>query len=136
MLIDIDHFKQINDRHGHQTGDIVLKDIANRLNSCLRTSDILARYGGDEFIILLPETSEQAAGKVAQRLLTVIGEKPIKGSNQNIHATLSIGICSISGNQSISLDRFLEYADSALYQSKVNGRNCSSIQHPDSESND
>ncbi|MGI9274242.1 MAG: diguanylate cyclase [Endozoicomonas sp.] len=118
MFLDIDDFKQINDRFGHSAGDRVLADIAKRCREDLRQQDLLARYGGEEFVILLPETSAWQATQIAERIRRTValydgGPVPI---------TISIGVAA-SGNHNNSLDKLLNEADQALYDAKREGKN-------------
>ncbi len=122
IMLDIDHFKEVNDTHGHATGDLILKELANRLDENLRKIDILSRYGGEEFVILLPETDEKNALMVAQRLRNSVEEEPFTPNDLNIAITVSLGVSLIEGNHT-SLDTLIEQADTAMYQSKSAGRN-------------
>jgi diguanylate cyclase (GGDEF)-like protein len=122
IMMDIDHFKQVNDRLGHAAGDAILRQLAERLNHTLRSADILARYGGEEFIILLPRTSSTEAELIVKRLWQVITEKPFHFDNKPICVTVSIGVAELNENIE-NLDMLIRCADQALYQSKQAGRN-------------
>jgi diguanylate cyclase (GGDEF)-like protein/PAS domain S-box-containing protein len=127
LMIDIDLFKQINDVHGHQAGDEVLKNLALMFKEVLRNVDILGRLGGEEFGVVLPETEIDEAVKIAERLREVISEKAVSLPNGiKIHFTVSIGISSIS-EIITDFDMLINEADKALYRAKESGRNKVSI---------
>lgn len=118
LLLDIDHFKTINDTHGHQTGDRVLVDMVARIASLLRRPDQFARFGGEEFVLLLPETSQEEAITVAERILAQVAE-PRDGLPP---ITVSIGVATNRPDED-QIDTLLARADRALYQAKAEGRN-------------
>jgi diguanylate cyclase (GGDEF)-like protein len=129
LMIDIDHFKRLNDTHGHPGGDLVLRDVAAILAHDLREIDTAARYGGEEFILLLPETDLQGAKLVAQRLRSSVeqanfftGSSLVTGHRAE-HVTISIGIA-LFPHDARSKSELIEASDAALYQAKRNGRNC------------
>lgn len=122
VMIDVDHFKEMNDTFGHKTGDLVLVHIARQMQSILRKVDILGRYGGDEFVILLPETTPEGARRLSERLRQVISQQPIVAGGVTIPITLSVGLSSNINEPDLSLDELLQRADRALYDSKLNGR--------------
>ena len=122
MMIDIDHFKSINDAHGHTVGDLALREVAARIKHSVRTVDIVARYGGEEFIVLMPETGLHEARQVAERVRKSVSENPIEDDTVEITATLSIGVAQMD-EQSSDMDRLIMYADQALYAAKAAGRN-------------
>lgn len=125
MLADIDHFKSFNDEHGHLVGDSVLKVVATTLQNQIKHSDILARFGGEEFLILLPNTKLENGLIVAESLRKQIESLTIKkrNSTENLRRiTLSIGISSLLENQ--TFNDAVEKADQALYRAKQRGRNC------------
>jgi len=123
MIIDIDHFKQINDQYGHQKGDEILIHFAELAKSILRDSDILARYGGDEFVIILPAESLDKATKTAWRLHDQFSQSVRDKFSDNISViTISIGVAQISHNTD-TIDKLFHRADEALYQAKECGRN-------------
>jgi two-component system cell cycle response regulator len=126
LMMDIDHFKDVNDRYGHQAGDIVLQEIAARIRNNLRPTDLLARYGGEEFVALLPRTSADTLIQITQRINVAVGETPITYNGINISVTISIG-ASILTAESSSLDELLSQADQSVYQAKDAGRNCTVI---------
>ncbi len=122
ILIDIDHFKAINDDFGHRMGDEALINVAKLLTTHMRTTDIVARYGGEEFIIAMPETSLAIACSVAERCRLAIQNQTLDTLTQNkVHLTASFGIA-ISESET-QIDKIIHYADQALYRAKANGRN-------------
>lgn len=122
MMIDIDHFKNINDTYGHAVGDMALREVAARIKRSVRTVDIVARYGGEEFIVLMPETGLHEASQVAERVRSSVANHPIVNDTASISATLSIGVAEMDKN-SKNIDQLIVYADKALYEAKAAGRN-------------
>ncbi len=124
IMIDIDHFKQMNDRFGHLAGDRILCTVAQVLLNMLRPSDLVARYGGEEFALCLPETPQKGAWVIADRLRKAISNTPTPFEEAKLlpPVNVSLGIASMLAGQ--SLDSLLSAADSALYRAKTNGRNC------------
>ena len=128
MVADLDHFKQVNDRYGHAAGDAVLARIADVLRNNARDEDLIARLGGEEFLIVTPETSPAQAKQTASRLCRIIQRTPIKvpGLDAPIHVTVSIGVAmGERGTNGVrpTVDGLLDHADRALYGSKADGRN-------------
>lgn len=124
MLIDIDYFKNINDKFGHPAGDHVLREIAETMVELVRNGDIVARYGGEEFAIILPETAVSSAKVLAQRVRRGIEQSKIQYEKHSIPVTISCGISSCDFNNSImSRSAFMKHSDQALYRAKENGRN-------------
>jgi diguanylate cyclase (GGDEF)-like protein len=123
LLFDIDHFKKINDEHGHIIGDQVLHGIAHTCMQHLRADDILGRFGGEEFVILLPETKLVDAKNIAERLRILIAETPIETEVGPIKSTISIGVAVKEKATSTSIDQLLSRADRAMYRAKQAGRN-------------
>jgi len=122
MIFDIDHFKTINDSHGHATGDDALRAISSRGEPVIRDTDVLSRWGGDEFIFLMPETDKQAAMTICKRLKSAI-ENPVSGDHAPRY-TISGGISTFGNDDhSVTPSEFLEAADAALYRAKERGRN-------------
>lgn len=121
MLLDIDHFKQINDRYGHLAGDFALRSVATECNKHLRTTDIFARYGGEEFICLLYEVSTETAHDTAERIRRFIEDTPLEFDGKSIHVTASFGLAFAQIDQ--TLENVIELADQSLYESKRDGRN-------------
>lgn len=131
LMIDIDHFKHYNDYYGHQTGDDCLRVIAQSLNDVVqRPGDLLCRYGGEEFACILPDTDEDGASRIADRMLQRVRDLAIPNMNSPIahHVTLSIGQASTLPDTLSSSTRLLQQADHMLYQSKLSGRDRSSHQ--------
>ena len=121
LLLDVDHFKRINDTHGHQAGDAVLHHMARTLQRNLRGRDsLLGRYGGEEFVLLLPATSLEQAQALAERLRVALEASPLDGDIGSIAVTTSIGV---AADVNASLERLLARADMALYRAKAAGRN-------------
>jgi diguanylate cyclase (GGDEF)-like protein len=122
IMLDLDHFKRINDKHGHQTGDLVLLEIANCCKSSVREVDLVGRYGGEELIILMPETDMKTALQVAERLRKSIAENPLEISGRKLGLTVSIGVAQKDDN-TLELETLLARADQAMYIAKHKGRN-------------
>ena len=122
MMLDLDHFKKINDNHGHLAGDQVLKEFAARCRNSVREVDLIGRYGGEELIVLLPETDIKTAKQIAERLRKRIAESPMKVSNSEIPVTVSIGVAGKDENTT-NLDILIARADQAMYIAKHKGRN-------------
>ncbi len=122
MIIDIDHFKNINDNHGHAVGDLALCEIVARIKNSVRTVDIVARYGGEEFVVLMPETGLNEARQIAERVRRSVADHPIENVDAIIPVTISLGVVEIDKNTK-SLDELIKFADEALYKAKANGRN-------------
>ncbi len=124
LMIDLDHFKKLNDSYGHHVGDQLLRDLATVLMKDMREVDTVARYGGEEFVIILPDTNESSAYQAAQRLCrSVARAKFFAGSPDHIeHLTISIGI-SVLGQDAQYRTELIETADAALYEAKSRGRN-------------
>lgn len=140
MLADIDHFKQVNDTHGHTVGDQVLCAVAERLRENVRACDLVSRHGGEEFLIVMPDTTEDEVRQTSERLRLAMASEPVKTSNGSVPVTISIGVASGSVPYSLPLRRtgtfnqpnamptsifsaVLEAADAALYRAKELGRN-------------
>jgi diguanylate cyclase (GGDEF)-like protein len=126
IMVDVDHFKEVNDTHGHVVGDAVLAQVAGRLKGQLRVMDILARYGGEEFVVLLPETNLEGAMAMAERLRAHVASTPVAVSDLLITVSISLGVA-VSDACAWGLDTWLRHADDALYAAKARGRNQVSI---------
>jgi two-component system cell cycle response regulator len=124
LALDIDYFKSINDSHGHDCGDQVLKELAQRLKRNVRNLDIVCRTGGEEFIVILPDTARDAAERIAERIRRSVSSKHFSGGVKSgpIGMTISIGVANLDGTQD-SMDALLKRADQALYRAKREGRN-------------
>lgn len=119
-MIDLDHFKGINDRFGHAAGDEVLQSMATALHARLRTSDTLARWGGEEFLVLLPGTDPEAAARVGEQLRAVAADTPLLRDGETIRVTLCVGVAGWAGEADPSM--VVDRADDALYRAKREGR--------------
>ena len=127
VMADIDHFKKVNDQYGHQVGDLVLIEVANLIREELRKPDVLGRYGGEEFGIILPETHLQGAWVVAERFRMRIAEHEFISDDSPIPVTISLGVASFPESRVRSLDELVKAADDSLYIAKNNGRNRTEI---------
>ena len=121
ILTDLDKFKRVNDTWGHDAGDQVLRETANRLAKGLRQQDVLCRWGGEEFLVLLPETDAGGAVEVAEKCRRIMAEEPIVMDDISHHQTVSLGIATFNSGESV--DDLVIRADKALYRAKENGRN-------------
>ena len=124
ILFDVDFFKRTNDNYGHQVGDEVLKELANRVSRNLRNFDMIARIGGEEFVIIMPDASVEAAAMVAERLRQTIAEKPFKVSHEKgqVSITISLGVAATE-DANEQADSLIKRADDCLYDAKKRGRN-------------
>lgn len=120
IMVDIDHFKKINDTFGHHRGDLVLKRCTELIKKCLREMDVVGRYGGEEFSILLPETNLEQGAKVAERLVQLFRETPVKVGLGEAFVTISVGVSELRGE--MDLDTLIDEADHAMYAAKRAGR--------------
>jgi diguanylate cyclase (GGDEF)-like protein len=121
-MVDVDHFKLVNDRYGHAAGDAVLREAATRLRETCRETDTIGRYGGEEFIVLFPETSGQDAMVVADRVRLAFCGAAFTAGGVGLHLTASIGIATWAPSMSVPASLY-SAADRALYQAKERGRN-------------
>ena len=121
LIMDIDHFKKINDTYGHQTGDMVLKILATQVKKVMRDFDFLARYGGEEFVVILPDTELEKAKEIAERIRTKIEKTKFIYKSERIPVTLSIGVTLLKPDDNEK--SLIERADKALYEAKNSGRN-------------
>jgi diguanylate cyclase (GGDEF)-like protein len=125
LMIDVDEFKTINDRYGHLTGDLVLKEVASRLNSVSRSTDWIGRYGGEEFMVIASGCGIDALPMVSERLRESVARQPVETLSGPIPVTVSIGALFVdSGARSENTDQLMRLADEALYRAKAAGRNC------------
>jgi diguanylate cyclase (GGDEF)-like protein len=123
ILLDIDHFKMINDTHGHQAGDEILRSLGRIVMACVRDVDIAARYGGEEFALILPHTKLENSLILAQRLRETVAAHVFKFQATEIKITVSLGAAGIPDNSPSSYSELIRFADEALYRSKELGRN-------------
>ena len=122
MMFDIDFFKKINDIYGHLTGDFVLRRVIELIKEIVREIDFIRRYGGDEFLIILPDTNLNRATKIANRILKRISKEDFKTNKTSFKVTISLGLSEYINNE--QCNKFLERVDVALYDAKNSGRNC------------
>lgn len=122
VMFDIDHFKQVNDTYGHKAGDVVLKEVVTRCRSVLRQGQIIARLGGEEFALLLPDADLSDAVRVAERLREIVVASPVRVGGQEIRVAVSLG-CATLSQAAPDIEAALEIADKALYRAKRGGRN-------------
>lgn len=124
LIADLDHFKRINDIHGHPVGDEVLREFARRLRENIRPTDLACRYGGEEFVVIMPATDEALAQAAADRIRQIVCERPFAvGRGDQLRVSMSGGV-STTRSPGDTLDGLLKRADDALYRAKANGRNC------------
>jgi diguanylate cyclase (GGDEF)-like protein len=123
LLVDIDHFKRVNDTAGHLAGDNVLREVAREISEAVRTVDIVARYGGEEFVVILPETLLEGAGIFAERLRERISSREFAAGDGKIRLTVSVGIATFPTPDVSTADELFARADSAMYRAKDGGRN-------------
>ncbi len=121
LMIDVDYFKSINDEYGHRAGDIVLKEISNIIKSCIRKVDTVARWGGEEFVVLLPRTNKEDSYTAAERILESIAGCKFSGIKRRV--TVSIGIASIPEPSIDKAEKLVDASDTAMYEAKNSGRN-------------
>jgi diguanylate cyclase (GGDEF)-like protein len=130
IMIDLDHFKDVNDTYGHAAGDEVLRVTCRTFKRSLREIDVLARLGGEEFVVMLPETNAEGASSAAEKLRGSLSKAIVANGPHEIKTTASFGVAQVwSGDQSV--DEVLGRSDSALYQAKNSGRNCVRVFRPD-----
>ncbi|MGA9664335.1 MAG: GGDEF domain-containing protein, partial [Pseudomonas alloputida] len=124
MMLDIDHFKSINDAHGHAVGDQVLRQFASTLQDQLHNDELIARLGGEEFVVILPGLAPDRANFTAERLRRAIQDLHVTQADQRLQITVSIGVAGCDADMPApSLDELLASADQALYRAKARGRN-------------
>ncbi|MBZ0111103.1 MAG: diguanylate cyclase [Thermoanaerobaculia bacterium] len=123
-MVDLDHFKEVNDRFGHLSGDAVLRWVSHTLETGLRATDFIGRYGGEEFLIVLPETDLEGAVRVAQKVRSLVEERTLSNDEgQAIRATVSIGLQAVKPGESVTANELISGADESLYEAKAAGRN-------------
>ncbi len=123
LILDIDHFKQVNDTYGHLQGDVVLQKVALQLQKELRNYDIAARYGGEEFVAVLPDATLKEAVFVAERVRMSVQSVRFSGSLSQLKLTVSLGVATFPSPECTTVDGFIKLADDALYRAKSGGRN-------------
>ncbi len=123
LMMDLDHFKQVNDSYGHAAGDEVLRQLVDRCRKALRTTDLFCRYGGEEFAVLLPDADEFGSMEVAERLRLRVAEEPILYNKTLIPMTISIGVATLALGSTETIENLLKRADLAMYRAKQGGRN-------------
>lgn len=123
LVLDIDHFKHVNDNHGHAAGDAVIRRIGQLIAQTIRETDKVARFGGEEFVVLLREVDEQAAHDLAERIRLIVAEGATQFDGKDIPVTISVGCAAITANDR-DVEELIERADRALYSAKASGRNC------------
>jgi len=124
MLCDVDHFKNVNDRYGHNTGDDVLKELARRLQHSVRSYDMVGRFGGEEFLVILNKCDPSSAATRAENLRAAIAKKPFQTRSNALDVTISVGLTLSTDFEHESLDEILAATDVAMYAAKNAGRNC------------
>ena len=122
LMVDLDHFKKINDTLGHLAGDKVLGEVGRRLGKAIRETDFIGRYGGEEFVVILPETHASDAAQIAEKMRELIAERPVFFEGRPINVTASIGVAELSSSMT-NYEEVFQGADKALYISKESGRN-------------
>jgi diguanylate cyclase (GGDEF)-like protein len=122
LFIDLDHFKQINDKHGHAMGDKILRQVAGRLSQLFRTTDVLGRYAGDEFVAVLPSTPTSGVEILAERVVAALRDFEFMVRGQSVRASVSIGYHTFTGEDGVGAATLIDRADKAMYTAKSNGR--------------
>jgi two-component system, cell cycle response regulator len=133
MMCDIDHFKMVNDEHGHAAGDEVLREVARRLQHSVRSYDMVGRYGGEEFLVVLNRCDPKSAVARADNLRSIVSGKPIHARGKSLPVTISIGLALSCEYQDGDADEIIRKADTALYAAKAAGRNRVRIARPDGQ---
>lgn len=124
IFLDVDHFKKINDTYGHSTGDLFLKQIANKFSILFRATDLAARYAGDEFVAILPVTNQEGSSLLAHRVLQALGEHLVLIRGNTLQISVSIGVVTYENQEGLGSVGLMAQADKAMYEAKKQGRNC------------
>ncbi|MHC4562430.1 MAG: GGDEF domain-containing response regulator [Planctomycetota bacterium] len=130
IVADVDHFKRVNDDYGHHVGDIVLRAVAERMSHVMRPYDRVGRYGGEEFLMVVPGCETSFAGFVAERVRTAVADEPIIVDGLELPVTVSLGVTGKTHAGPADADRMIQAADEAMYEAKRAGRNCVRIARP------
>jgi len=123
VMFDLDHFKEVNDEFGHLTGDDLLREVCRRVNSTVRLEEVFARFGGEEFAIVLPEVRGPEAVRFGERVRSLVGDSPFELPAATVPITISVGIASTEGDEILTVADFMRRADEKLYEAKRGGRN-------------
>jgi diguanylate cyclase (GGDEF)-like protein len=123
VLFDLDHFKKVNDELGHLGGDVTLRELAARVKGAIRKEELFARYGGEEFVVVLPETNLEGGLSAAERIRELVESKPFQYEEKTYPVTVSLGVATTAGDESMTPSELLRVADEKLYEAKNNGRN-------------
>jgi two-component system, cell cycle response regulator len=126
LMLDVDHFKKINDTYGHLAGDLVLKEVTHRISQLVRSYDLVGRYGGEEFLIVLPDCDNNHIRQSAERIRLMVASTPILGIGAETSVTISIGATVVTPGKTVAKES-LATADAALYRAKNGGRNCTVV---------
>ena len=129
VLLDLDHFKTINDSRGHFAGDMALREAARRMQNSIRGYDALGRYGGEEFLVVLPGCDEDSTSNQAERMRTAIYGEPVEMPDGQLQLSASFGCSTFTGSGPVNAEMLIRTADEALYKAKNSGRNCTVFQH-------
>jgi diguanylate cyclase (GGDEF)-like protein len=124
LLFDVDHFKRVNDSQGHLAGDFILRELAARVKDAVRKEELFARYGGEEFAIVLPDTTLDEGRVIAERVRSLVAERPFLANGEEHAISVSVGVATAPGYESIAPQALIRDADSKLYAAKGAGRNC------------
>lgn len=127
VMLDLDHFKVVNDTYGHLAGDSILRQTALRMNESIRAYDSVGRYGGEEFLLIFPNIDLPEAKELAERIRLSICEEMMDTPEGMIPVSASLGLVTITGDNKINQEELVSLADSAMYQAKANGRNCTAV---------
>ena len=130
IMIDLDHFKLINDTHGHPCGDAVLHEVVRRIDTCVRPYDTVGRYGGEEFLVVVPSADEVGTLRMAERIREAIQATPAITQKGPVPMTASLGVAVSGGGRLLNPEALLHLADDALYRAKARGRNCCELALP------